>query len=72
MTPLTRLIPLVALLSACGDSDVKDSGWPMQAPDVTGNYNVIITGATGCDSNYTYVTDWAQGFMGSPARTPQP
>jgi len=60
-----RTLCLIALFAAaCGSSDTKETGSLFGPPDANGTYNTLITGATGCDSNYAPVTDWAQGYMG--------
>jgi hypothetical protein len=51
---------LLALL-ACGDSK-DDSGLVAgDPPDVTGSYNLILKGVTGCDSDPTWIQGWADG-----------
>ena len=46
------------LLLACNGEDDTGGGTP---PDVTGHYNVILEGVTGCDSDPTWIEDWCEG-----------
>jgi hypothetical protein len=46
------------LLLACNGDDDTGGGTP---PDVTGHYNVILEGVTGCDSDPSWIQDWCNG-----------
>lgn len=55
-------LALLALAAACSDGDSKDPGdISGAAPDVTGRYNVILGGTTGCDGEESWIQDWAEG-----------
>lgn len=58
--PILLLLPLLA---ACSDGGGKsdDSGVVGEAPDMTGHYNVILGGTSGCDGEETWITGWADG-----------
>ncbi len=45
------------LFLACNGDDDTGGGTP---PDVTGHYNVILEGVTGCESDPTWL-DWCEG-----------
>ena len=45
-------------LLACNGEDDTGGGTP---PDVTGHYNVILEGVTGCDSDPTWIESWCKG-----------
>lgn len=45
-------------LLACNGEDDTGGGTP---PDVTGHYNVILEGVTGCDSDPAWIEDWCAG-----------
>ena len=45
-------------LLACNGEDDTGGGTP---PDVTGHYNVILEGVTGCDSDPSWIEDWCKG-----------
>ena len=55
------------VLLACGEAEEQ---WPTSdPPDVTGRYNVVPGGTTGCDGDPTWITGWAEGpleISGSP------
>lgn len=63
------LLTVSLFLCACG-KDVEETGWIGDVPNVTGTYNLFVTGATGCDGGYDVVTDWAVGYMGVEGEDP--
>ena len=59
---------LAALLAGCDGHPKDTAGFGGGAPDVTGHYNVLISGASGCtddegQGHYEWVTDWANGSL---------
>ncbi len=66
--PMQKPVILLLFLCACGGHDSSDTGASGgNVPDVEGTYNVMINGATGCEGEYSVLTDWAQGFLGITA-----
>lgn len=53
------IAPAVLGLAACSGQK-GETGAP-SGPDITGRYNVIIGGVTGCDNDPTWVAGWASG-----------
>jgi hypothetical protein len=47
-------------LLACNGEDDTGGG---SIPDVTGRYNVILEGVTGCDSDPSWIQDWCNGGL---------
>jgi hypothetical protein len=45
-------------LLACNGEEDTGGGTP---PDVTGTYNVILEGVTGCGDDPTWIKDWCEG-----------
>jgi len=45
-------------LLACNGDDDTGGGTP---PDVTGHYNVILEGVTGCQDDPSWIQDWCNG-----------
>jgi hypothetical protein len=60
---------VLPLLAACsGTSDVDTDTDVFDAPDITGRYDVQVTGTNGCiddsgESNASLILDWAPGPM---------
>ena len=55
-------LAVLVLAAACNGGDSKDSGGASgAAPDVTGRYNVILGGTTGCSGEESWIQDWAEG-----------
>jgi hypothetical protein len=51
---------LLFLMVACGSE--SENPWPEgDPPDVTGRYNTIPGGTTGCDGEPSWITGWADG-----------
>ena len=53
------LLVAITWMLGCGQSDV-DTDWS-EYPDISGRYNMIVKGATGCAGQSELVTDWADG-----------
>ena len=48
------------LLAACGGE--PEDNWPVgDPPDVTGRYNTVPGGTTGCDGDPSWIAGWAEG-----------
>ncbi len=64
---MKRFSLILCVLAACGDGssdDDKASGpAPDAAPDVTGRYNVQISGATGCEGESFWLEEWVPGAL---------
>jgi hypothetical protein len=58
-TPL--LFASVVVLASCSGKDEDTSFIGGDPPDVTGNYNVILGGVTGCDADPSWIQGWADG-----------
>ena len=52
------MIGALFLVACNGKDDDTGGGAP---PDVTGHYNVILEGVTGCDSDPTWIEAWCEG-----------
>ena len=52
------MIGALLFLACNGDDDDTGGGTP---PDVTGHYNVILEGVTGCADDPSWVEDWCNG-----------
>lgn len=62
LTTLGLALWTLSPLLACGDKDDTGSGLPVaETPDVAGNYQVTIGGATGCEGESSWINDWATG-----------
>ncbi len=52
------MIGALLFLACNGKDDTSIEGDP---PDVTGHYNVILEGVTGCDADPSWIEDWCSG-----------
>lgn len=52
---------MLALLSACGGDDKDSGGLQGDPPDVTGRYNIILGGTSGCEGESSWIQGWAEG-----------
>ncbi len=58
---MNSLLLLAALFPACGEA--ADTGFGEDIPDIRGHFQVFVEGASGCESQYGYLTDWAVGML---------